>query len=536
MSGLTPLRKLVALTVLVVGARIVFPYPLEFADQGRPAQYVLDCVANGNWLAPRDTTLVPATKPPLYTWLAALASLVAGRVSDMTVRVPSILSALGLVVVTYLLGRRLMGAAEAALAAATLVTTIYFSKMVTLVRTDGLLTFLLALQLLLYARRPRGERVPRSLVAWLSILSALSWMTKGPIGFLASVVIGVHVAITGERKRIVPLALVPLAAGAVALGGWFAAAALAAGPAVYDTMVSGELARHLTSEWPRPYYYLLAMPGRLGPWLLALPLLAVVSWRDLCDGRRVGAVPEALGLPLIWLVVQLAVISSLAHVRPDLAYPAVPAVCLLLGRLLALRGHRRYSYAIAALLLVGAGLVPTLVRRRFMPPDAPWAIVAVAFVLVVAAAALCLAAGRRRTLDEVWFGLLLVGVAVFLIRVVGPSAAGDRYSSDVFAEAARNEARTRGARVVTVNLPAGATPFKLGVARPASGLEDLARLAGPVLLVAREEEVEAVESAVGPCERLSTQGTRSSAEEWQSELPRLVLLAPRTGADLPPRP
>ena len=49
--------------------------------QDVPAMYVLDAVVNHHWLCQSDARGFVTSKPPVYTWLAGLASLVPGRVT-----------------------------------------------------------------------------------------------------------------------------------------------------------------------------------------------------------------------------------------------------------------------------------------------------------------------------------------------------------------------------------------------------------------------------------------------------------------------
>ena len=81
------------LSALLFVLRLSAPPNLLDQDQERPGTYVLDVVKNGNWLCQRDLNGQITYKPPLYTWLAALAALVRGRVDEFALYLPGALSA-----------------------------------------------------------------------------------------------------------------------------------------------------------------------------------------------------------------------------------------------------------------------------------------------------------------------------------------------------------------------------------------------------------------------------------------------------------
>jgi 4-amino-4-deoxy-L-arabinose transferase-like glycosyltransferase len=182
-----------ALATALVAVNLATSHELAPSDQGKQAQYALDLFLHGNWLVPGDLAIgEAATKPPLYTWLTGILAVLLGRIEEWILRVPAALSALGLVAVVYETGRRLAGARVALAAAILFATTHHFTKIAVLARTDGLLAFLLALQILVYLRCRETGRETLGRVVLLCALSIAAWFTKGPAGGLAALVILVH--------------------------------------------------------------------------------------------------------------------------------------------------------------------------------------------------------------------------------------------------------------------------------------------------------------------------------------------------------
>src|SRR6266851_1355617 len=76
-----PYVVIAAVAACLFAVRLAAPPNLLDKDQEHPAAYVLDVVKNGNWLCQHDLEGAVSSKPPLWTWLSALATLAHGRIS-----------------------------------------------------------------------------------------------------------------------------------------------------------------------------------------------------------------------------------------------------------------------------------------------------------------------------------------------------------------------------------------------------------------------------------------------------------------------
>src|SRR5262249_11346759 len=84
-----------------------------------------DVLSHGNWLVPALQDGRPhLQKPPLVVWLMVLASWPAAAVSVTTALLPSLLEAVGVVFLTYWIGRRLFGRDVGIVAGLVTVTTV----------------------------------------------------------------------------------------------------------------------------------------------------------------------------------------------------------------------------------------------------------------------------------------------------------------------------------------------------------------------------------------------------------------------------
>jgi len=466
-GGRKGLAIALCLAISVVAIDLATPHELAPYDQGKQAQYVLDVLLHGNWIAPTNVaTGEAATKPPLYTWLASGLALLFGGIDEWILRTPGALASIGLLAVVYELGRRLSGPRVAFFAAAALATNHQFTKMCVLARPDGLLALLLAAQMLVYLRCREDGRDTPGRIATLGLLSGAAWLTKGPAGGLASLVVLVHLVASREPRRAWKLAVLPTAAGMAVFGLWFAAALRVGGDAVWNDMVRGEALRHATTgrSW-NPLYYVPYLFARLVPWALLFLPAAVLVWREMRASRK-GAAPLALTLPLAWLLTLLVVFGLMPHKRPDLIYVAAPAAMLLVARLAA--------------------------------EDCPWR-------------------WPRRVLP--W--MTAAGLLLFVLECARDARLAERYTYAAFGRGARAEASRRAAQLVHAGFTNGAPLFHLRIAAPPRTVEEIAAMEGPVLVVATEEARGELEARIGPLEIVDA----AEGNPGTSDPRRLVLCA-----------
>jgi hypothetical protein len=225
--------------------------------------------------------------------------------------------------------------------------------------------------------------------------------------------------------------------------------------------------RHATSgvSW-NPLYYVPVLFARMIPWSILFVPAGVLVWNETRRPRE-GSLPLGITLPLAWLATMVVVFGLLPHKRPDLIYVAEPAAALLVARLFA--------------------------------DDAPWR-------------------WPRRTLPWVTAGGLLL-FAGECVREVQDDA---RYRYAAFGRDARAEAARRGARLVHSGFKNSAPLFHLGISAPPMTEEEIARIEGPLLVVAPADMKERLEERLGPLEIVEE--ARGNPES--SDPPRLVLCAP----------
>ncbi len=357
-GGWRPLAGLLLVWAALFLVRLSAPCDLLDNDQENPAAYVQDVVLNGHWILQRDVFGSITSKPPMYTWLAALSTLALGRLSPLSLALPTALATLGIAGLVLAAGRRVWGARAGWWAAMVYLISNVAAKQMTLVRTDGVFSlWVTAAALAGYAAWIRGGGW-----RWFWLAAALATLTKGPLGLLFAA--GGLLAAGWERR--VPDA--PKLRGShlsgvllylLLCGGWFYAAWLDSGPAMWDKLIQRELLGHATggstggfpgSQAYKPPLLLLA---RFAPWSL---LAYLGLWRVGKHPARAACEQRFERFLACWLLVGMALLALGAHQRGDLLFPLIPAAALLAGREVDRWLARRSPGAVR----IGTGTVPVV--------------------------------------------------------------------------------------------------------------------------------------------------------------------------------
>ncbi len=397
-GALTLLCLLVAAAAYSRGM-LELPIRGEESRWARGAEWML---LSGDWIVPRQQGTVFPERPPLGSWLMALASLPRGWVDPVAVRLPSVAAVLLTMVLLYGYGKRLDEPATGVLAAAIYAS---FGQVLQIGRTgesEAVFTCLLAASLLVWhgcweSQRPAWQ-------AWTAgfALAALAALTKGiqaPVYFIAAT--GAYLVWTRQIRtlRFVPY-LLGLVTFVLIVGAWFIPFVirtdLRAAHAIWFGLASDRvgtqgLLRHLAT-------YPLETFACLLPWS---PLLFQFAYRQvrLEAARRRSSMRTFL---LISVAVTYPTMLLATGARGRYYMPLYPLIALLVAHGLTLTKHTRAGWARAgfrlwqgtcavaialaalAALIACSGLVP-------MPVSIDWRPLRMAIGPVVVAALIPLA-------------------------------------------------------------------------------------------------------------------------------------------------
>ncbi len=298
--------------------------------------------AHHDWLVPRLYDHAHFNKPPLLYWIMVLFFKLGG-VNEWMARLPSGLSALGALVLTFDLARRLLGPEKAAPAALILLTSPLFFAMSQIIDYNMFLTFWVTLGVwAVVAWTQDGKSWQR----WFFYFAlALAFLTKGPVG--PAVVV---LALAGFRYRGGPWRplwhpTAFLVCVALALS-WFVAVALRY-PELWDYFLRGELFdRFFTGAHHRQkpfFYYLLVIPAGILPWLWWVARFFRASARNVD--------PSTARLLSAWLILPLIMFTACKSKMPTYVLPLLPALALMAAAQLSVRPRVFVTYAASLLLL-----------------------------------------------------------------------------------------------------------------------------------------------------------------------------------------
>lgn len=328
---------LAGVAACIFAIRLLAPPNLLDQDQERPASYVLDAIKNGNWLCQRDWTGDITSKPPLYTWLCAMAAQPFGRINLFSLYLPGALAGFGIAWLLFHFGRICFGIRAALFGALMSMLTTAGFKEFGLARTDGVFAFMTtAAALLAFESWMTGRGW-----TWFWVMSAAATLTKGPLGLILAA--GGLFACVWEKKSGDPLPIRGsyLRGGLLFLlitGGWLLAAYWQYGTPVLNKLLlkefvgqtTGTTVKHApgTLIYQPPLYYL----GRAAPWSLLAYWGLWRIWRRPATETNARRMERFL---FCWFAVGLALFSLAPHQRADHLWPIIPAGALIAGAQLA---------------------------------------------------------------------------------------------------------------------------------------------------------------------------------------------------------
>ena len=296
-------------------------------------------VERNQWLTPHAPDELQLNKPPLTYWLIGASYKLFGA-SYGAARLPSVLAAMGVLAVVYLLGTWRYGNRAGLISVVTLASSYLFVSFARMAMSDMLLTLCVTAAFACFIAA-LTEQTPRSrkLVFVGYVALALGVLTKGPVALaLVAIPIGLELIVRRDRAnfkrlRILPGLVVVLAIAAPYF--FLVYARVGLGPLRFFFL--GENLQRFTGQiyesGGRPFWYeLAAFFSDFAPWSLLLILAAWFDWRRAERERTSRGVTRILYL---WLVYTVILFSLASFKRDYYLLPAMPAAALIVGPLIA---------------------------------------------------------------------------------------------------------------------------------------------------------------------------------------------------------
>lgn len=424
------------LAMLIVLALLVFlpglaRIPAIDRDEARYAQATVQMLETGDYVDIRFQDDPRWKKPAGAYWAQAVSVSLFSSPEARVIwahRIPSVLGALLMVLMTYLGGRRLVGKQAAFIGAALLAVSLALIYEAHAAKTDALLAGFTALSFAALAHLRTQTLRPKlwALLFWAGV--GLGIMMKGPISPLV-IILCLLTLFAWERQGqwlkplIFPLG--PLLVLAIVLP-WMVLIYQKTGGAFFSTAVGEDLAPKLAggaeSHGAWPGYYLLTI------WLMFFPgiayLIPGLSFAITALRRTKGnatakntPIPRALRLLLCWALPWWIVVELMPTKLPHYTLPIYPALALLAGLAAAtlmqvdeFKISRRLSavlFTLFGLLLLFGGMA----ALAYYGPQPSWQFAAAVVIVLLLCASFVLLWNAKRAAPLL---TIITGVALWI--------------------------------------------------------------------------------------------------------------------------
>lgn len=306
----------------------------------RAVAEALNTVDEHNWLVAKIQSRPRLEKPPLPRWTTALLMVTTGLRDEWLMRLPSALSALGMIGLVYGLGRRLGGRDVGVASGLILASTFFFVVEARQAGNDGPLAVFTTLAIYAAFRRLHGgpadeppglpgERLGGrgwATLAWVAL--GLGFLSKGPVVILLAVLAVVPYLALSRRLAASLRALVTWQGVALFLllaMSWPALVILSDPEAVRVWRLEmGQKAGGAGIVHHGERQFFREWPAMTAPWTL------LATWAVLMPFLGRGRSP-AVWLPWSWAVGNFAMFCLWSVAKPNYYVPCEPGVALLAG-------------------------------------------------------------------------------------------------------------------------------------------------------------------------------------------------------------
>ena len=448
-------------------------------DEGRNAEKAREILLLNNRVTPHENFYPVLDKPIFFYWLIALSYKLFG-LSEWTARLPSLLSALGCVLLIYLFSRSHWGRWVALWSALVLVTSVEFFLLARIVIFDMLLTLFQTVALLAFYEAAHTENRRRRVAFCLTLYLALGagTLVKGLVAVvIPGIVFFLFILLRARWHILRRIYLIPGAGVFLAVVLPWYLQADAQNPGYLNYYLSAEhFGRYTSATFDRsePWYYFIVV-GLVGffPWTLILPWIIKHFWRRGWDDKTLYL--------MLWVSVPLLFFSASRSKLPHYILPIFPALSIMAGATLVgldeqspskLRAPMISIWVVQSLnavyLLLGSfypGILAPQIRGRFSDMAYVLWLYAIVSLLILAYMARRRMSQDRMPQDVIYLAQV-VGLAVFFVFLteVMISTALDR-SAKTTAMAVLSHLRA-GEQVVFFETYMSGLPFYLDAKRP----------------------------------------------------------------------
>jgi 4-amino-4-deoxy-L-arabinose transferase-like glycosyltransferase len=269
-------------------------------------------------------------KPPLAFWMFAGAIKAAGSICSWALRMPSVLAGIGLLILTYLMGRKFAGAAAGYFSGLLLISSLSFLDDAPAVELNMIYGFFTAASLAVWLLNGSDERLSWPACAGMWLLLAAAFLVKGPLAILVVLsAIGATAAARRSRKPFTDTrAVMGMILVLAIIGLWLIGQSRAWGAQFVEKQVTSEtVERFLKGDHAESFFYYFPrlFSAFLGPWAFLLIAALLCVWRN--RGKNPAWVAPLVG----WITLPFFVLLLANGKRVPYLVPLLAPACLFAG-------------------------------------------------------------------------------------------------------------------------------------------------------------------------------------------------------------
>lgn len=319
------LTAFLALGVLFYGLGDIALMSFNEARRAVPAREMYE---SGNWLLPHMNGALYITKPPFLYWLQTIIAHLVGNVNEWTVRLPSAITALVMIALTYRFSFKSFGKWPALFAAQILMANVTFAMFARRAEIEMVLTCL-CVGSVLTALHYIFEKQQQRWIYLSYFLLALAMLTKGPLVLLLVTLPMLFFAISQKNAAAWQVIKSPIGWLIFLVVGlsWYLVVSLQLGFDVWHKIAAKDLANKMAGTDTKPLWSYLAW---LAVDFLPFSLLVLLSrkyWYLFNKNTK------ALAL-LIFAAVPFVVFSLFSNKHAKYLLPVYPLLSICLSLLL----------------------------------------------------------------------------------------------------------------------------------------------------------------------------------------------------------
>jgi 4-amino-4-deoxy-L-arabinose transferase-like glycosyltransferase len=325
------LNKYVGILILLSVALFFFKlgsFSLYDAAETTYGEFIKQIRLTGDWITMHYNGEIIFDKPPLYFWLATIATFIFG-LNEFAIRFWAAICGVLTVVTTFYVGKSFYNEKVGFFSGMIVMTAFQFLIQSRIAELDILLTLLMTLAILLFWQ---GYHTKKKHFFWLFYFAmALATLVKGLIGIAIPVfAIFLFLLFRKELNRVwemqIPAGIIITA---LVASPWYLAEWHLHGQAFVDfalgflflSRFKGVVAGH-PGPW---YYYFFALLIGFAPWSHFLPYALKRTWKN-----KLGK-PELLSLCFI---IPVFIVFSIAKTKlPNYVLPLYPILAIMVGKL-----------------------------------------------------------------------------------------------------------------------------------------------------------------------------------------------------------